>query len=125
MFSLAQQSNGHVIVVNHQTGSGKAAWSNGQAIAQNGADIGRAGDALSGTTSCAIGAIKDRTVKYKSGGQYYGFAGFMGVVGEVRGYKGALSTAERRSVECELSKKWSGAMPLVPHCTDGKPDESY
>ncbi len=59
------------------------------------------------------------------GGRYFGAGAFIGVLGEVRGYSGKLSTAERRVVDCELSKKWSGAVPLVPNCADGKPNESY
>ncbi len=123
-FLSTLQSNGQIIVTSHQEGSGNFAWSNGQQLQQNGTDSGDPRAKASVISGCAVGTFKDVNVRSRYN-RLRGVGAFMGVVGEVRGYKGMLSTAERRVVECELSKKWSGSQPLVANCTDGKPNESY
>jgi hypothetical protein len=125
-FALAPQAAGHVLVATYDMTSGVAqTFSNGQEASPLATTKL---SPLADTSNCMLGAswnewsVFSKSPYGKNGAVSGNCKTLIGNFGELRGYMGTLSEAERRVVECELGKKWGVG---VGGCTNGVPDEHW
>lgn len=109
-FSYTPNPNIANVVVVTSDNEGKNAWVDGSPILPTSQGIGDGKTALTQANGCTLGNPEGQRNT------------FIGDLGEIRAYVGVLSPAKRRTVECELGKKWSVA---VKGCTDGVPTDKF